>query len=132
MTNGLVLVLGCCGRNFAAGMSGGIAYVFDERGDFTESRCNLESVDLEPLLEPADVQTVRNLVARHQELTRSRRAAWILDNWRETAFRFIKIFPHEYKRVLGVSRSRHAYIPSESIAVLTHAEAVPQEQAHNG
>ena len=51
MTNGLVLVLGSCGRNFAAGMSGGIAYVFDERGDFTEKRCNLESVDLEPLLE---------------------------------------------------------------------------------
>ena len=48
MTNGIVLVLGSCGRNFAAGMSGGVAYVFDERGDFTEKRCNLDSVDLEP------------------------------------------------------------------------------------
>ena len=55
MTNGLVLVLGSCGRNFAAGMSGGVAYVFDERGDFTEKRCNLDSVDLEPLLDEQDV-----------------------------------------------------------------------------
>ena len=53
MTNGLVVVLGSCGRNFAAGMSGGIAYVFDERGDFTEKRCNLASVDLEPVIEAA-------------------------------------------------------------------------------
>src|SRR5207344_409126 len=50
MTNGLVLVLGSCGRNFAAGMSGGIAYVFDETGDFAEKRCNLDSVDLEPVI----------------------------------------------------------------------------------
>ena len=85
MTNGLVLVLGACGRNFAAGMSGGIAYVFDERGDFTEKRCNLESVDLEPLMEPQDIQIVRALVARHYELTGSPRAKWILDNWSEQA-----------------------------------------------
>ena len=56
MTNGLVAVLGACGRNFAAGMSGGIAYVFDERMDFTEERCNLDSVDLEPLIEEQDLQ----------------------------------------------------------------------------
>src|SRR6202008_2684875 len=54
MTNGLVVVLGSCGRNFAAGMSGGIAYVLDERGDFTEKRCNLDSVDLEPIIETED------------------------------------------------------------------------------
>src|SRR6202044_1759536 len=122
MTNGLVLVLGSCGRNFAAGMSGGIAYVFDERMDFTEKRCNLDSVDLEPLLESQDARLVetkfveaklvRNLVARHFELTRSPRAAWILDNWSEALSRFIKVFPHEHKRVLGVSRRRQPYIPS--------------------
>ena len=84
MTNGLVLVLGSCGRNFAAGMSGGIAYVFDERGDFTEKRCNLDSVDLEPLLEAQDVaDSFEDLVTRHLELTGSRRAKWILDNWPE-------------------------------------------------
>ena len=63
MTNGLVVVLGSCGRNFAAGMSGGIAYVFDEKGDFTEKRCNLASVDLEPVIEPRDVELVHGLVA---------------------------------------------------------------------
>jgi glutamate synthase domain-containing protein 3 len=122
MTNGLVLVLGSCGRNFAAGMSGGIAYVFDERGDFTEERCNLESVDLEPLLDMKDIELVRTLIARHLELTWSPRAKWILDNWHEAASRFIKIFPHEFKRVLGIGRSEQHYIPS--MAVLAHEEQV--------
>jgi glutamate synthase (NADPH) large chain len=124
MTNGLVLVLGSCGRNFAAGMSGGVAYVFDERGDFTEERCNLESVDLEPLLDAHDVQVVKTLIVRHLELTWSPRAKWLLDNWHESAPRFIKIFPHEFKRVLGVSRSERAYIPGDAIAVLADAEQV--------
>jgi glutamate synthase (NADPH) large chain len=124
MTNGRVVVLGSCGRNFAAGMSGGIAYVFDEHGDFGEKRCNLESVDLEPLIEPADVQLVRDLVTRHAELTGSRRAQWILGNWQEASWRFIKVFPHEYKRVLGVARSEQAYIPVEPVAVLADREQV--------
>jgi glutamate synthase (NADPH/NADH) large chain len=117
MTNGLVIVLGSCGRNFAAGMSGGIAYVFDERGDFTEKRCNLASVDLEPLIEAPDVKIVRDLITRHYEFTNSARARSILDNWSEGSARFIKIFPHEFKRVLGVSRSREPYIPGQPIAV---------------
>jgi len=115
MTNGLVLVLGSCGRNFAAGMSGGIAYVFDERGHFAEKRCNLESVDLEPLIEPEDLRTVRDLISRHLSLTQSPRAKWILDNWQDAVSRFIKVFPHEFKRVLGVARSERAYIPGEPI-----------------
>ena len=124
MTNGLVLVLGSCGRNFAAGMSGGIAYVFDECMDFTEKRCNLDSVDLEPLLDGQDVQIVRDLVTRHLELTGSRRAKWILDNWPEMASRFIKVFPHEFKRVLGVGRNQQAYIPSQPVSVLAQVEQV--------
>jgi glutamate synthase domain-containing protein 2/glutamate synthase domain-containing protein 3 len=124
MTNGLVVVLGSCGRNFAAGMSGGIAYVFDERGDFTENRCNLESVDLEPLLEPQDIQLVLDLVRRHLESTGSPRAKWVLENRNEALLRFIKVFPHEYKRVLGVRRVDQAYIPGEPMAVLTSAEQV--------
>ena len=124
MTNGLVLVLGSCGRNFAAGMSGGIAYVFDEHGDFGDIRCNLESVDLEPLIEPKDIQVVRNLISRHLELTGSPRAKWILDNWQDAVSRFIKVFPHEFKRVLGVSRSERAHVPGDSVAVLAAAEQV--------
>ena len=124
MTNGLVLVLGACGRNFAAGMSGGIAYVFDERGDFTEKRCNLDSVDLEPLLDGQDVEIVRDLITRHRELTGSPRAKWILENWQEMVSRFIKVFPREFKRVLGVTRSEQAYIPSQPVSVFVRAEQV--------
>jgi glutamate synthase (NADPH/NADH) large chain len=158
MTKGLVLVLGACGRNFAAGMSGGVAYVFDERGDFTEKRCNLDSVDLEPVLEAQDavhveakfeskletkfetefetqfetqVETrfaeanlVKNLVARHLELTGSPRAAWILDNWSEALSRFIKVFPHEHKRVLGMGRSRQPYIPNPPLTAVAQATQV--------
>jgi glutamate synthase (NADPH/NADH) large chain len=121
MTNGIVLVLGSCGRNFAAGMSGGAAYVFDERGDFTERRCNLDSVDLEPLLEESDIQIVRDLLLSHRELTASRRAKWILDNWHEASSRFIKVFPHEFKRVLGAPRSEQAYIPGRSVSDMVEA-----------
>jgi glutamate synthase domain-containing protein 2/glutamate synthase domain-containing protein 3 len=127
MTKGLVLVLGACGRNFAAGMSGGVAYVFDERGDFTKERCNLDSVDLEPVLASHDPQfngscvteakLVKDLVTRHLGLTGSPRALWILDNWSEALSRFIKVFPHEHKRVLGVSRRRQPYIPSVPLGV---------------
>ncbi len=149
MTRGLVVVLGACGRNFAAGMSGGVAYVFDERGDFTEKRCNLESVDLEPVLEAqdaqlagaqfaeaefaeatlaeiklAEVKLVRDLLTRHRELTGSPRAAWILENWSDALSRFIKVFPHEHKRVLGVSRRPQPYIPSPSLTVPVTPEQV--------
>jgi glutamate synthase domain-containing protein 3 len=132
MTNGLVLVLGSCGRNFAAGMSGGVAYVFDERGDFTEKRCNLDSVDLEPLLDAQDVQIVRDLIARHLSLTHSRRAKSILDNWNDVASRFIKLFPHEFKRVLGVGRTPHAYIPAAPVSILAHTEPPHSQQVQQG
>jgi glutamate synthase (NADPH) large chain len=124
MTNGLVVVLGSCGRNFAAGMSGGIAYTFDDRGDFTEERCNLASVDLEPVIEPRDVELVHGLVQRHFDLTGSKRAKYILDNWAEMLPRFIKIFPHEFKRVLGVSRTHQPYIPGRPLPVPELAEAL--------
>jgi glutamate synthase domain-containing protein 2/glutamate synthase domain-containing protein 1/glutamate synthase domain-containing protein 3 len=105
MTNGKVIVLGKTGRNFAAGMSGGIAYVYDDREDFAARRCNQASVDLEPLILEADVADVRGLLERHRDLTGSPRAAWILEHWAEAQPKFIKVFPHEYKRVLGVPRT---------------------------
>ena len=105
MTNGLVVVLGSTGRNFAAGMSGGIAYVYDDQGDFETRRCNKASVDLEPLVAPEDIERVRGLLERHRDLTGSPRAAWVLEHWADAQPKFIKVFPHEYKRVLGVARS---------------------------
>ena len=81
MTKGLVVVLGKTGRNFAAGMSGGIAYVLDEKGDFAEKRCNQAGVDLEPVDGPRTSQLLRALIARHVEATGSPRGKWILENW---------------------------------------------------
>jgi glutamate synthase (NADPH) large chain len=122
MTNGLAVVLGSCGRNFAAGMSGGIAYVFDERGDFAEKRCNTQSVDLEPLVDVSDIRIVRDLITRHQLLTNSPRAKWILDNWNDVVSRFIKVFPHELKRVLGLSESESTAVPSYQVPAFVAAE----------
>ena len=112
MTKGLVVVLGKCGRNFAAGMSGGIAYVLDEAGDFAEKRCNTAAVDLEPV--DGDAQLVRNLIERHVQFTASPRAKWILENWSTMQPKFVKVFPHEYKRVLNqhsAPRTQHP-VPS--------------------
>jgi len=104
MTNGLVIVLAESGKNFAAGMSGGIAYVLDETGDFCATRCNQTGVDLEPVEDEKDKETLRYWIARHAEETGSPRANWILEQWDEMLEKFVKVFPHEYKRVLGVSR----------------------------
>jgi glutamate synthase domain-containing protein 2/glutamate synthase domain-containing protein 1/glutamate synthase domain-containing protein 3 len=109
MTNGTVIVLGATGRNFAAGMSGGFAYVYDDLGEFATRHCNLAGVDLEPLVLPEDVDKVRGLLERHRDLTGSPRAAWVLEHWADAQPRFIKVFPHEYKRVLGVARVDSIY-----------------------
>jgi glutamate synthase domain-containing protein 3 len=107
MTKGLVVVLGKVGRNFAAGMSGGIAYVLDEKGDFAVKRCNLAGVDLESVND-TDAAALRDLIGRHVEYTGSPRGKWILENWDTMLPRFVKVFPHEYKRVLGVAREQVA------------------------
>jgi glutamate synthase (ferredoxin) len=99
MTGGRVVVLGRTGRNFAAGMSGGIAYVLDREGKFAQ-RCNLGMVDLEPLDQPEDIETVRDLIARHFDATQSGYAAGILTNWISMQKQFIKVMPRDYKRVL--------------------------------
>jgi glutamate synthase (NADPH/NADH) large chain len=112
MTRGVVVVLGECGRNFAAGMSGGIAYVFDELGDFAAKKCNRAGVDLESLTEQDEQSIVHILVSRHFELTESPRAREILDNWGDSIARFVKVFPHEYKRVLGVPLAGSLIVPS--------------------
>jgi glutamate synthase (NADPH) large chain len=106
MTNGLVVVLGETGKNFAAGMSGGIVYVLDERGIFTSSMCNRASVDLDPL-DSDDEERLHQLVTNHFEYTKSPRARLILDEWPKTIVRFVKVFPHDYKRVLGSSKVPH-------------------------
>jgi glutamate synthase (ferredoxin) len=97
MTGGRVVVIGATGRNFAAGMSGGIAYVFDENGTF-RNRCNLETVTLERLDE-GDLQEVEEMLKRHATYTHSDRAWQILALWEETALKFVKVLPKDYKRM---------------------------------
>ncbi len=99
MTGGRVVVLGRTGRNFAAGMSGGIAFVYDPDGDF-RTRCNLEMVDLEKLEEPEDLDLVRGLIERHREYTESAVAEAILEQWPQIAEKFVKVMPKDYKRAI--------------------------------
>ncbi len=123
MTKGTVVVLGATGRNFAAGMSGGIAYVFDESGDFA-SRCNQAMCDLEPVLPSAEQEQkveeavwhlgetdefiLRGLIESHFRYTGSLRARMLLDNWAGMRTRFVKVFPHEYRRALKQMAPRPA------------------------
>ena len=106
MTQGVVVVLGRTGRNFAAGMSGGLGYVLDEDGEFRK-RCNQEMVDLEPVLEEEDRATLRGLIQEHLECTGSTKARTILQGWDEVLPKFVKIFPLDYRRVLD-ERKRNA------------------------
>jgi glutamate synthase (NADPH/NADH) large chain len=122
MTGGTVVVLGATGRNFAAGMSGGIAYVYDPASDFSR-KCNMAMVAVEPLLVSAeqeikvdralwhsllrggqsqtDEAILKGLIERHFKLTGSTRARNLLDDWTNGRKKFVKVFPHEYRRALG-------------------------------
>jgi len=100
MTGGCVVILGETGVNFGAGMSGGIAYVYDPPGRF-DTRCNLEMIDLEPVHPGGDGDRLRALVQRHLDLTGSPLARRILEHWEESLPHFVKVFPMEYKRALG-------------------------------
>ena len=98
MTGGRALILGKTGRNFAAGMSGGIAWIYNESDTFREN-CNREMVDIDPL-SPKDEEEIISLLRKHVQLTQSEVAQQILANWPAAAFKFVKVFPKEYKKVL--------------------------------
>jgi glutamate synthase domain-containing protein 2/glutamate synthase domain-containing protein 3 len=106
MTKGVVVVLGKTGRNFAAGMSGGVAYVYDADGDFAV-RCNKGMVDLDPLDDDAD--TLKELIHRHYQLTQSAVAWRILSDWKASAAKFVKVMPTEYRQLL-----KKAHLDSEA------------------
>jgi len=136
MTGGTVVVLGRTGRNFAAGMSGGVAYVYDDDGQFAQ-RCNAAMVALErvPSKEEqaaasdpaswhnglADEVQLRRLVEDHHRWTGSLRAREILDRWAESRARFVKVLPHEYQRALGERRA-----VQDTRATIAKAKAAPQ------
>ena len=133
MTGGTVVVLGKTGRNFAAGMSGGVAYVYDEDGKFAE-RCNTAMVSLDRILTAdeqarsversiwhkgeADETLLRQMIEAHHKWTGSLRAREILDHWADSRARFVKVFPNEYKRALGEIHAR-----SEAGATIARAKS---------
>ena len=139
MTGGTVAVLGKTGRNFAAGMSGGVAYVYDEDGQFAK-RCNTAMVSLEKVLPAAEQETavdkaiwhrgqsdeaqLKKLLEDHNRWTGSKRARELLDNWAEARGKFVKVFPHEYKRALGELHARKA-----AVAVTGKAQASAKKEA---
>ena len=100
MTGGVVVVLGKTGRNFAAGMSGGLAFVYDEAGDL-ESRFNSGLADLEPVIEQTDIELIRRMLDDHLNYTNSNSARRILNQWPESISRFKKVMPRDYRRVLA-------------------------------
>ena len=99
MTGGRVVILGPTGRNFGAGMSGGIAYVLDEYGDFT-SHCNMEMVAIESLDKKKDIEEVKKMIEKHVAFTSSDRGRSLLSSWNDSVSKFIKVIPNDYKRAL--------------------------------
>jgi glutamate synthase (NADPH/NADH) large chain len=128
MTGGVVAVLGETGRNFAAGMSGGVAYVYDPDGDFHEL-ANTGMASLESTLEESDEAMLRRLVENHAEYTGSDRAAWMLEEWAQVREQFVKVMPDAYAEVIA-ERARDDVrneLPeaASASAVGTDSEGVP-------
>ncbi len=122
MTGGRVVVLGPTGRNFAAGMSGGIAYVLDEAGTFPRN-CNQEMVKLFKLEDPEEIEAVRALVRKHAEYTHSERAWQVLALWDELVPKFVKVYPNDYRRVIETQRRYKASgLPEEEVIMKAFEE----------
>jgi glutamate synthase domain-containing protein 3 len=99
MTGGRVIIIGKTGVNFAAGMSGGIAYVLDENQLF-DTRCNLEMVDIEPVTESVDADFLHRYIKKHVKYTQSKYATQVIKEWDEYLPYFVKVIPVEYRRAL--------------------------------
>jgi glutamate synthase (ferredoxin) len=131
MTGGRVVVLGPTGRNFAAGMSGGIAYVLDEAGTFPRN-CNLEMVKQYPLDDPEEIEQVREMVRKHAEYTKSETAWKVLALWEEMVPRFVKVYPNDYRRVIETQRKFKETGLSDEEAVMAAFGMNAQDLARAG
>jgi glutamate synthase (ferredoxin) len=122
MTGGRVVVLGRAGRNFGAGMSGGVAYVFDEHGDFG-TRVNRQMVDIEPLDDPDELIELRVMVESHRTMTKSVKAQAILNDWQTLSAKFVKVMPRDYKRMLaGIRRAHQQGLSGEEAIMVAFEE----------
>jgi glutamate synthase (ferredoxin) len=106
MTGGRVIVLGAIGRNFGAGMSGGVAYVLDEVGNL-DLNINREMVDVAKLEEPEEIAAVRAMIERHVKYTNSARGRDVLDRWEQIVPNFIRVMPRDYNRMLQCIKRAH-------------------------
>jgi len=131
MTGGKVVVLGTTGRNFAAGMSGGIAYVLDEAGDFA-TRCNTQMADLETLTDPDEIIEIREMIQRHVDYTQSKKGMLVLANWEVMVPKFVKVMPRDYKRVLQAIKEALASGLSGDAALDAAFEANARDVARIG
>jgi glutamate synthase (ferredoxin) len=131
MTGGRVVVLGRAGRNFGAGMSGGIAYVLDEAGDFA-TRINKQMVGIERLDDAEEIAAVRALVQKHLDYTGSKRARELLDRWEHVVPQFVKVMPKDYKRVLACIRRAHDQGLSGEEAIMAAFEENARDLARVG
>jgi glutamate synthase (NADPH) large chain len=131
MTGGKVVILGSTGRNFGAGMSGGIAYVFDESRDL-ERRANLQMIGLEALDDAEEIDELRRMIERHRGYTQSQRAAAILADWKTSVRRFVKVIPKDYQRVLGALGRAHAQGLSGDEAIMVAFEENARDLARIG
>jgi glutamate synthase (NADPH/NADH) large chain len=112
MTGGRAVILGPTGRNFAAGMSGGVAYVWDKNGEFP-GKCNPGTVDLDPVEDDEDISELREMIELHEEYTESAVAARLLADWPDVLSEFIKVMPTDYKRVLAERRKHDEEMEAE-------------------
>jgi glutamate synthase (ferredoxin) len=126
MTGGRVVVLGPTGRNFAAGMSGGIAYVLDETGDFPRN-CNVEMVKLFRLEDADEIELVHDMIRKHAEYTHSERSRQVLADWSNMVPLFVKVYPNDYRRVIETQKRFKASGLSDEEAVM----AAFEENAHD-
>jgi glutamate synthase (ferredoxin) len=131
MTGGLVVVLGSTGRNFAAGMSGGVACVLDETGVFPK-QCNQQGVTLERLEDPSEIETVRLMIQRHAQLTRSQRAFKVLALWDQMIPKFVKVMPKDYKRMIQAITTAEKAGLSGDQAVMAAFQANARDLARIG
>jgi glutamate synthase (ferredoxin) len=131
MTAGRVVVLGVTGRNFAAGMSGGIAYVLDPDGRFQE-RCNLQMVGLSGIAEPEEAGQVRQMIERHAQATQSALARRVLDAWEETLPQLVKVLPNDYRRMIEAQQRLCAEGISAEKAELMAFEMNARDEARVG
>jgi len=121
MTGGRVVVLGATGRNFAAGMSGGVAYVLDERGDFARN-ANLQMVGLEKVTEAREIAELKGMIEKHLAYTKSAKAQLVLSAWDNLLPKFVKVMPKDYKRMLACIERAHAQGHSGEEAIMAAFE----------